>query len=162
MRACIDGTTRARIVMQSIAQELAEAGMLVGAQVQVIATDIKFYHVPKAKGKAVDPCGVKGVIVDTICHEQLTPNRPILVQISVDQNGEPFTKPFKAHFELDELRLCEASGEDNATISPGSEALANGSSKPMSIAAAVGVSGISTATASSAAAPADDWRPTAA
>lgn len=87
-----------------------------GDTVEIIATDVKFYHVPKLRGVAYDAHGLKGVVVKQIEQENLTPNRPVLVKFQADSAGEPLKWPFTAHCGLDELRLCTA--DDPGADSP--------------------------------------------
>lgn len=83
----------------------------VGVKVKVVADDISFFHSPAHKGKAYNPKGLTGKVVYVEQDEHVTPNRPILVNLT-EEEARPATaeakkfQAFKAHFTVEELEIC--------------------------------------------------------
>jgi len=99
---------RASSEAADLASDTADRQIQIGDTVEIITPGVKFYHTPKKVGKAVDAHGLKGVVVKEHTQEDITPNRPLVVKFSIDQTGKPFHRPFTAHCEADELRICTA------------------------------------------------------
>lgn len=84
-------------------------------RVRVNAKDVKLFHVPKHKGKAFDPHGLSGEVVDVTEADHLTPDRPVLVKLTLPRqekvNGAK-RQTFTAHFETEELCVCSHPGTE--------------------------------------------------
>jgi len=96
-------------ISAAVRSSLGTQEVQAGTKVQVSAKGVQFFHVPKNAGKAFDPHGLAGEVVSVIEDENLTPNRPVLVKLTLpsqDPASSAKRKSFKAYFETEELCVC--------------------------------------------------------